>query len=52
MAYNPTFTVLSFLKPLFFNGLKNESPFLDNAGSRTSGLRIMFRDRSRAGCVV
>jgi hypothetical protein len=25
MAYNPTFVMLSFLKPLFFNSLKNES---------------------------
>jgi transposase-like protein len=24
MAYNPTFVMLSFLNPLFFNGLKNE----------------------------
>jgi len=33
MAYNPTFVMLSFLKPLFFNSLKNESPFSDNAGA-------------------
>jgi hypothetical protein len=25
-AYNPTCIILSFLKPLFFNGLKNEPP--------------------------
>ena len=25
MAYNPTFVMLSFLKPLFFNSLKKES---------------------------
>jgi hypothetical protein len=31
MAYNPTFVMLSSLKPLFFNSLKNESPFSDNA---------------------
>jgi hypothetical protein len=33
MAYNPTFVILSSLKPLFFNGLKSESPFSDNAGA-------------------
>ena len=33
MAYNPTFVMLSSLKPLFFNGLKNELPFSDNAGA-------------------
>jgi hypothetical protein len=33
MASNPTFVILSFLKPLFSNGLKNESPFSDNAGA-------------------
>ena len=26
IAYNSTFIVRSFLKPLFFNGLKNDSP--------------------------
>ena len=31
MAYNPTFVMFSSLKPLFFNSLKNESPFSDNA---------------------
>ena len=33
MAYNPTFVMLSFLKPLFFNSLKNALRFLDNAGA-------------------
>jgi hypothetical protein len=33
MAYNPTFVMLSSLKPLFFNNLKNELPFSDNAGA-------------------
>lgn len=33
MAYNPTFVVLSSLKPLFFNRLKNELGFSDNAGA-------------------
>jgi hypothetical protein len=33
MAYNPTFVMLSSLKPLFFNSLKNELPFSDNAGA-------------------
>jgi hypothetical protein len=33
MAYNPTFVMLSFLKPLFFNSLKNELRFSDNAGA-------------------
>jgi hypothetical protein len=33
MAYNPTFVILSSLKPLFFNGLKNELRFSDNAGA-------------------
>jgi len=31
MAYNPTCVMLSSLKALFFNRLKNESPFSDNA---------------------
>jgi hypothetical protein len=31
MAYNPTFVILSSLKPLFFNSLKNEFRFSDNA---------------------
>ena len=33
MAYNPTCVMLSSLKPLFFNKLKNELPFSDNAGA-------------------
>jgi Phage integrase, N-terminal SAM-like domain len=33
MAYNPTFVVLSSLKPFFFNSLKNEFRFSDNAGA-------------------
>jgi hypothetical protein len=33
MAYPPTLVILSSLKPLFFNGLKNELRFLDNAGA-------------------
>jgi hypothetical protein len=33
MAYNPTFVILSFFKPLFFNSLKNALRFLDNVGA-------------------
>ena len=33
MAYNSTVVMFSSLKPLFFNGLKNELPFSDNAGA-------------------
>jgi hypothetical protein len=33
MACNPTFVILSSLKPLFFNSLKNEFRFSDNAGA-------------------
>jgi hypothetical protein len=33
MAYNPTFVILSFFKPLFFNSLKNALRFLDNTGA-------------------
>jgi hypothetical protein len=33
MAYNPTFVILSSLKPLIFNSLKNELRFSDNAGA-------------------
>ena len=33
MAYTPTFVILSSLKPLFFNSLKNELHFSDNAGA-------------------
>jgi len=32
MAYNPIFVIFSSLKPLFFNSLKNELRFSDNAG--------------------
>src|SRR5262249_42457425 len=33
MAYNPAFVILSSLKPLFFNSLKNELCFSDSAGA-------------------
>ncbi len=33
MAYNPTFVLVSSLNPLFFNSLKNELCFSDNAGA-------------------
>jgi hypothetical protein len=33
MAYNPTFVMLSSLKPFFFNSLKNDLCFSDNAGA-------------------
>jgi len=33
MAYNPTFVMLSSLKPLFLNGLKKELCFSDYAGA-------------------
>jgi hypothetical protein len=33
IAYTPTFVLLSPLKPLFFNSLKNALRFLDNAGA-------------------
>ena len=33
MAYNPTFVMLSSLKPLFFHGLKNDLCCSDNAGA-------------------
>jgi len=33
MAYNPTFVILSSLKSLIFNSLKNELRFSDNAGA-------------------
>ena len=35
MAYNPTFVILSSLKPLFFNSLKNELRFSDNVEHKT-----------------
>ena len=33
MAYNSTFGMLSFLKPLLFNSLENEFRFSDNVGA-------------------
>jgi hypothetical protein len=33
MVYHPTFVMLCSWKPLFFNALKNESPFSDNVGA-------------------
>ena len=33
MAYNPTFVLLSSLKLLFFNSLKNDLCFSDTAGA-------------------
>jgi hypothetical protein len=33
MASTPNFVMLSSLKPLFFNGLKNALCFSDNAGA-------------------
>jgi hypothetical protein len=33
MACNSTFAKLSSVKPLFFNSLKNELRFSDNAGA-------------------
>jgi hypothetical protein len=33
MTSNPPLVMLSFLKPLFFNRLKNELPFSDNVGA-------------------
>ena len=33
MTYHPTFLILSFFKPLFFNNLKNALRFLDNVGA-------------------
>ena len=33
MAYNPTFVRVSSLNPFFFNSLKNELCFSDNAGA-------------------
>jgi hypothetical protein len=32
-AYHPTLVILSSLKPLFFNRLKDELRFLDNGGA-------------------
>ena len=39
MAYNPTFVMLSFLKPLFVNSLKNAFRFSDNAGAYDPGIQ-------------
>jgi hypothetical protein len=39
MASNPTFIILSFLKPFFSNGLKNDSSFSDNAGVEDPGIQ-------------
>ena len=33
MVYNLTFVIVSSLKPLCFNSLKNELRFSDNAGA-------------------
>jgi hypothetical protein len=33
IAYNPTLVILSSLKSLFFNSLKNESGLSDNVGA-------------------
>src|SRR5215475_11949283 len=33
MTYNPTFVMLSSLKPFFFTGLKHEFRFSDNVGT-------------------
>jgi hypothetical protein len=39
MAYNSTFVMLSSLKPLLFNSLKNEVRFSDNAGAEAPGIQ-------------
>jgi len=39
MACNPTFVILSSLKPLFFNSLQNELPFSDNVGASDPGIQ-------------
>ena len=38
MASNPTFVILSSWKPFFFNSLKNELRFSDNAGAYDPGI--------------
>jgi hypothetical protein len=38
-AYNSTFVMLSSWKPLFFNSLKNEFRFSDNAGAEDPGIQ-------------
>ena len=39
MVYNPTFVMLSSLKPLFVNSLKNELRFSDNVGAEDPGIQ-------------
>jgi hypothetical protein len=39
MVYNRTFVLLSSLKPLFFNRLKNELRFSDNTGAYDPGIQ-------------
>jgi hypothetical protein len=39
MVYNRTFVLLSSLKPLFFNSLKNELRFSDNTGAYDPGIQ-------------
>jgi hypothetical protein len=38
-AYHPTLVILSSLKPLFFNRLKDELRFLDNGGASDPGIQ-------------
>ena len=39
MSYNPIFVMISSLKPLFFNGLKNAQRFLDNMEGEDPGIQ-------------
>ena len=39
MAYTPAFVMLSSLKPLFVNSLKNELRFSDNVGAEDPGIQ-------------
>jgi hypothetical protein len=39
MAYTLTFVILSSLKPLCFNSLKNALHFSDNAGAYDPGIQ-------------
>jgi hypothetical protein len=39
MVHNLSFVILSSLKPLFFNSLKNELRFSDNAGASDPGIQ-------------
>jgi len=39
MASTPTFVMLSSLKPLFVNSLKNELRFSDNVGAEDLGIQ-------------